>query len=84
MTSNTGSRETSQVPSQEVEDRNILEHTTPVRQVVVSTSSDSAEGLGVVEEVGGSAWVLSTSLDVRYGVQETTTDTCPVRLSSVT
>ena len=71
MSSNTESREASQVPSREVEDRNRLEHTTAVRQVVVSTSSDSAE---VVEEVGGSAGVLCTSLHVRYGVQETTSD----------
>ena len=74
MSSNTESREASQMPSREVEDRNRLEHTTAVRQVVVSTSSDSAEGLGAVEEVGGSAGVLCTSLNVRYGVQETSSD----------
>ena len=74
MSSNTESREASQVPSREVEDRNRLEHTTAVSQVVVSTSPDSVEGLGVVEEVGGSAGVLRSSLNVRYGVQETTPD----------
>ena len=38
----------------------------------VQEVGDSA-GLGAVQEVGGSAGVLCTSLNVRYGVQETTT-----------
>ena len=47
--------EASQVPVQETGDRNTLGHTTTVGQAVVSTSSNSADGLGPVQEVGGSA-----------------------------
>ena len=74
--------EARQVPVQETEDMNTLGHTTTVGQAVVLTSSNNADGLGPVQEVGGSAGlspvqevgssvgVLCTSAVVRYGVQE--------------
>ena len=117
MTNNAGSREASQVPVQEMGDRNTVGRTTALGQVMMSTSSGGADvhevgdnvglgavqevgdnvglgavqeiggsaglgavqeiggsaGLGAVQEIGGSAEVLCTSLNVRYGVQETTT-----------
>ena len=46
--------EASLVPEQETGDRNTLGHTTTVGQAVVSTSSNSADALSPVQEVGGS------------------------------
>ena len=78
--------EASQVSVQETGDMNTLGHTTTVGQAVVLTSSNNADGLGPVQEVGGSAGlgpvqevggsvgVLCTSAVVRCGVQESGDD----------